>query len=145
MYQRFTSIHTITILALCCFIASCVTTSPRYRKGAHTRPSKAQKNNHTGRYHSAGTASYYGPGFHGKKTANGETFNMHQLTAAHRTLPFGTKVKVINVSNNKSVIVRINDRGPFIRGRIIDLSYEAAKRLGFLKKGHTRVKLIIIP
>lgn len=70
-------------------------------------------------------ASWYGPGFHGRTTANGEKYNMYALTAAHKTLPFGTKVKVTNLNNKKSVIVRINDRGPFKPGRIIDLSKAA--------------------
>ncbi len=90
---------------------------------------------------SEGTASYYSTQFHGRKTANGETFNMHQLTAAHPSLPFGTCVKVTNMSNGKDVIVRINDRGPFVKGRIIDLSAGAAKKLGIIKSGTVPVKL----
>ena len=78
----------------------------------------------------ANTASWYGPGFHGRRTANGETFNTHALTAAHRTLPFGTRVKVTNVGNGRSVVVRINDRGPFVHGRVIDLSQAAARVIG---------------
>jgi rare lipoprotein A len=75
-------------------------------------------------------ASWYGPGFHGRKTASGERFNAHALTAAHRTLPFGTRVHVRNTKNGKSVVVRINDRGPFHRGREIDLSHGAARAIG---------------
>lgn len=78
-----------------------------------------------------GLASWYGPGFHGKKTASGEEYNMHELTAAHKTLPFGTKLKVTNVDNGKTIVVRINDRGPYIKGRILDLSFAAAKQLGY--------------
>lgn len=70
-------------------------------------------------------ASWYGPGFHGRTTASGETYNMHAMTAAHKTLPFGSKVKVTNLDNGKTAIVRINDRGPFIKSRIIDLSKTA--------------------
>jgi rare lipoprotein A len=77
-----------------------------------------------------GLASWYGPEFHGKVTSNKEIYDMHDLTAAHPTLPFGTYVKVTNLDNGKSVVVRINDRGPFVKGRIIDLSYAAAKKLG---------------
>jgi rare lipoprotein A len=77
-----------------------------------------------------GLASWYGPDFHGKLTSNREIYNMHALTAAHKTLPFGTYVRVTNLNNGKSVVVRINDRGPFIKGRIIDLSYAAARKLG---------------
>jgi rare lipoprotein A len=78
----------------------------------------------------AGIASWYGPGFHGRTTANGERFNTHALTAAHRTLPFGTKVRVTNRNNGRSVVVRINDRGPYVGGRVIDLSNASARALG---------------
>ena len=77
-----------------------------------------------------GHASWYGPGFHGRLTANGERFNTRALTAAHRTLPFGTRVRVVNQKTGRSVVVRINDRGPFIRGRIIDLAHNAAQKIG---------------
>jgi len=88
-----------------------------------------------------GQASYYAKKFHGRKTANGERFNMHEMTAAHRTLPFGTILLVTNLSNNKSVIVRINDRGPFSKRRILDLSYGAAKELDFIRNGVTNVRI----
>ena len=78
----------------------------------------------------SGPASWYGPGFHGRKTASGETFNTNELTAAHRTLPFGTKVKVVNKKTGKSVVVRINDRGPYAHGRVIDLSKASAQAIG---------------
>ncbi len=88
-----------------------------------------------------GMASYYGGSWHGKKTANGEIFNENSLTAAHKTLPFGTKVKVTNLDNGKSVVVRINDRGPYSKGRVIDLSKVAFSRIASTSKGVTRVKL----
>ena len=88
-----------------------------------------------------GIASYYADYFHGRLTANGERFDMHELTAAHKTLPFGSMVRVTNLSNGRNVIVRINDRGPFIKGRIIDLSLGAAKKIGLLKKGITQVRI----
>ena len=91
-----------------------------------------------------GYASYYGPNFQGKMTANGEIFNMYKLTAAHRYYPFGTIVKVTNLSNKKSVVVRINDRGPFKGGRIIDLSYAAAKKIGMVKTGVTKVRIRVL-
>lgn len=91
-----------------------------------------------------GVASYYGKGFHGKKTANGEIFDMNDLTAAHKTLPFGTTLRVTNLNNNKTVEVRINDRGPFVKNRIIDLSYAAAKRIDMIGTGTARVKLEIL-
>lgn len=90
-----------------------------------------------------GIASWYGPGFHGRRTANGEVFNQNELTAAHKTLPFNTRVLVTNTKNNKSVIVRINDRGPFIGKRIIDLSEESAQRIGSITQGVALVKLEI--
>jgi rare lipoprotein A len=77
-----------------------------------------------------GVASWYGPGFHGKKTANGERFNTNDLTAAHKTLPFGTQLRVTNERTGKSVVVRINDRGPYAHGRVIDLSKAAAQAVG---------------
>ena len=88
-----------------------------------------------------GVASWYGPGFHGRLTANGERFDMNELTAAHKTLPFGTRVLVHNPRTGKEVVVRINDRGPFIKGRMLDLSKAAAKALGFKSRGHDAVVL----
>lgn len=89
-------------------------------------------------------ASYYGDEFHGKKTASGEIYNKWALSCAHKTLPFGTKVKVVNLKNGKSVIVRVNDRGPFVKGRIIDLSFAAAKEINMIKNGVVRVKVQVI-
>jgi rare lipoprotein A len=94
-----------------------------------------------GDFHQAGSASWYGRGFHGRKTANGERFNMNALTAAHRTLPLGSYVRVTNPTTNEAVVVRINDRGPYARGRIIDLSYAAAKVLHLQRIGTARVKI----
>jgi len=91
-----------------------------------------------------GVASWYGPGFQGKRTASGEHYDMHRLTAAHRDLPFGSIVEVRNLDNGKRVRVRINDRGPFVRGRIIDLSYTAAKRIDMVGNGTARVELRLI-
>lgn len=88
-----------------------------------------------------GTASWYGRGHHGRKTASGERFNMNALTAAHPTLPFGTQVAVTNLDNGRTVMLRINDRGPFIRGRIIDVSYRAAQDLGMVREGLARVRV----
>ena len=83
----------------------------------------------------SGAASWYGPGFHGQRTANGETFNTQALTAAHKTLPFGTQLRVTNERTGRSVVVRINDRGPYARGRVIDLSKAAADAVGILGVG----------
>jgi len=90
-------------------------------------------------YREIGVASWYGADFHGKATASGETYNMHALSAAHTKLPIGTWVTVRNLANNREIKLRINDRGPFVSGRVIDLSYYAAKKLGFARKGTTRV------
>ena len=91
-----------------------------------------------------GTASWYGPGFHGRKTANGETFDMNDLTAAHPTLPFDTQVRVTNEGNDESVVVRINDRGPFAKDRVIDLSKEAANDIGLTDSGVAQVKIEVL-
>jgi len=91
-----------------------------------------------------GTASWYGPGFHGHTTANGERFNQGALTAAHKSLPFGTRLKVTNKSNGRSVIVRINDRGPYVRGRMLDLSKGAASRIGMIGAGAGSVCVVKI-
>jgi len=91
-----------------------------------------------------GISSWYGPNFNGKATSNGEIYNMHALTAAHKTLPMNTKLRVTNLENGKSVIVRINDRGPFVGDRIIDLSNKAAHQIDMVKKGTARVRLEII-
>ena len=92
----------------------------------------------------SGHASYYGRRFHGRSTASGERFDMHALTAAHRTLPFGSLVRVTNPHNGRSVTVRINDRGPFVRGRTIDLSRAAATQIGIVARGHGQVELELL-
>jgi rare lipoprotein A len=89
-------------------------------------------------------ASYYALEFHGRTTANGERFNMRAMTAAHRTLPFNTSVKVTNLSNGLSVTVRINDRGPFKKNRIIDLSYAAARKIGLIGPGTAEVEIVTV-
>lgn len=91
-----------------------------------------------------GTASYYADKFHGKKTASGEIFDQDDFTAAHRTLPFGTKVLVTNLENNKSVIVRINDRGPYKKNRLIDVSRAAAEELEMIKSGIVEVEVKVL-
>lgn len=91
-----------------------------------------------------GIASWYGSEFHGKVTSNNEIYNMYALTAAHQNLPFGTYVEVTNLNNGNSIVVRINDRGPFVKGRIIDLSYAAAKKLGMSESGVAPVKIRVL-
>lgn len=97
-----------------------------------------------GPYYEVGIASWYGPGFQGNYTANGEIYDMNGISAAHKTLPFGTIVRVVDLDTGRSVVVRINDRGPFIEGRIIDLSKGAAEKLGIVDKGIARVGLRIV-
>ncbi|WP_165664625.1 septal ring lytic transglycosylase RlpA family protein [Metapseudomonas otitidis] len=94
-----------------------------------------------GTYREDSEASYYGARHHGKRTASGERFDQNALTAAHRTLPFGTRVKVTNLNNDRSVVVRINDRGPHVRGRLIDLSRRAAEALDMLRSGVAPVRV----
>ncbi len=91
-----------------------------------------------------GIASYYGARFHGRKTANGEVFDMYAFTAAHKTLPFGTVLLVTNLNNGKKVTVRINDRGPFVRNRILDLSYAAAREIGMIDSGTAEIEARVI-
>lgn len=91
-----------------------------------------------------GMASWYGPKFHGRPTASGETYDMHQLTAAHKELPLHTIVEVRNLDNDRSVRVRINDRGPYVRGRVLDLSFAAAQELGMVDVGLARVEIRVV-
>lgn len=125
------------------FLASCATRTPS--PPSHDRPAGQRPYKVMGKwyypipdatgYRQKGQASWYGPNFHGKTTANGERYNMHAMTAAHKTLPFGTLVQVLNLENGKTTMVRINDRGPFVQGRIIDLSNASAKAIGMDIKG----------
>ncbi|WP_232513305.1 septal ring lytic transglycosylase RlpA family protein [Zobellella denitrificans] len=95
-------------------------------------------------YQIEGKASFYGQPHHGRKTANGERFDKNALTAAHKTLPFGSLVRVTNLNNQRSVVVRINDRGPYARGRVIDLSEQAARELNMLRAGVAPVRLELL-
>ncbi|RYZ77644.1 MAG: septal ring lytic transglycosylase RlpA family protein [Proteobacteria bacterium] len=120
--SRWGLVISIITISASLFISSCSTTS---KQG----------------FHESGRASWYGQKFHGRFTANGERFNMHELTAAHPSLAFGTLVQVKSMRTGKSVVVRINDRGPYVTKRIIDLSYAAAKALGMLNAGQDEVVL----
>ena len=116
------------------------------RKPGHTRPYKIKGKSYrpiasAKGFSQKGIASWYGKKFHGRKTANGEIYDMYAMTAAHKILPIGTLVQVHNLKNNKRIKVRINDRGPFIEGRIIDLSYTGAKKLGMLRSGTAPVEI----
>ncbi len=138
------------IFALILFITGCTNSlamsSDKGIDPARPKPYKAlgkwyQPLNEAKGFKQQGLASWYGKKFHGKKTANGETYDMHKPSAAHKTLPLGTWVRVYNIDNGKQADLRINDRGPFVRGRIIDLSYAAAKGLGVVGPGTARVKI----
>jgi len=130
----------IPLIAAALAAAGCGTGAPRFTSADRADPSYREGTSHQ----LDGVASYYADEFHGRKTANGETYDMHDLTAAHRTLPFGTKVRVTTRETGKSVIVRINDRGPFKDERVIDLSLGAAKQLGMIASGTGRVILEIL-
>lgn len=134
------------LLALCLLFADC-TNAPRYGNSVGIRKKSSPRDLKTAKRIPkviTGVSSFYGSDFHGKLTANGEVFDMYGLTAAHKTLPLNTIVRVTNLANNKSLILRINDRGPYIKGRILDCSYGAAKKLDFLLQGTTKVRIEII-
>ncbi len=126
------------------------TPSPRYNPGSaltakKTKIKSTKKNNYDkSKKILNGISSYYGPKFHGKLTANGEIFDMYGLTAAHKTLPLNTIIRVKNLKNDKSLILRINDRGPYVGNRILDCSYGAAKKLDFVKEGTVEVRIEVI-
>ncbi|PKN83424.1 MAG: septal ring lytic transglycosylase RlpA family lipoprotein [Deltaproteobacteria bacterium HGW-Deltaproteobacteria-1] len=138
-----------SLMILVFFLCSSCAKRPPVAKPGYPKPYKVlgqwyQPVGDAKGFREQGTASWYGPDFHGKRTANGETYDMDSMTAAHKTLPLGTLVRVSNLENNKEVEVRINDRGPFVRGRIIDLSREAAKRIGMMGSGTARVEIVAI-
>lgn len=110
----------------------------------HTYAKSVEKNYSLKNNSTIGIGSWYGTDFHGKKTASGKRFNMYNCTAAHRSLPLGTKVRVVNLKNGRDIIVKINDRGPFKKGRIIDLSYAAAKSIGMVRSGIAKVKVEVL-
>ena len=142
----------ITFVLIFLMILSGCSNSPRYRTGpvktsgkkSISTPSLKTKSNVEHRKVMKGVSSFYAEDFHGKLTANGEVYDMYGLTAAHKTLPLNTIVRVTNLVNNKSLILRINDRGPYIKGRILDCSYGAAKKLDFIVQGTTDVKIEVI-
>jgi len=135
----------VAMIALACLIAAGCSTAGRTRTdtpGAEAPPAPARPPSATGEF--VGKASWYGDAHNGRKTASGETYDMSKLTAAHRTLPMGTRVRVINEANGRSVVVRINDRGPYRPGRIIDLSHAAAKEIGAVGAGVVTVRLEVL-
>jgi rare lipoprotein A len=139
------------VVALLFFISGCATDDPTPppRPAGHPKPYKVfgkwyQPLPDSKGFRQRGIASWYGKDFHGKKTSNGEIYDMYAMTAAHKTLPLGTYVRVHNLENNRQLDVRVNDRGPFVRGRIIDLSYTAAKELGLVGPGTAKVEIVAL-
>lgn len=131
--------HVLLALASLLAVSGCYLESrPVYRNGGVSASATAAG------FQQRGAASYYGPGFHGKLTASGETFDMYAMTCAHPSLPFGTLLRVVNLDNDREVTVRVNDRGPYVGGRIVDLSYGAAERLGMLDAGVAGVVLSVM-
>ena len=136
----------ISIFCLACSV------SPRYQSGGKSVPTVTKKHKKKKKGSSfnkskkmyRGISSYYGPQFHGKLTANGEIFDMYGVSAAHKEFPFNTNVRVTNENNGKSLIIRINDRGPYVGNRILDCSFGAAKKLGFVREGTAPVKIEVI-
>lgn len=124
-----TAKSTLAAAAVALCLSSCATTAPGFGDKGYTEEGKA---------------SYYGRKFQGRKMANGERYRRNKLTAAHKKLPFGTQVEVTNLQNNKSVRVEITDRGPFVRGRIVDLSEAAAKRVNMINTGVAPVRLKVV-
>jgi len=128
MHDRGLQVGIALAVASVAVLSSCATTTPRTGQ-----PSPE-----------VGVASFYAETLHGRPTASGERYDMQALTAAHPSLPFGSRVRVTNLSNGQSVVVRINDRGPFVEKRVIDLSYAAARKLGFIDQGTTRVRVDVL-
>jgi rare lipoprotein A len=131
------------LIAAAPYLASCavieVPLAPPVQTAPAQEPAAVQGSPEV--YRETGTASWYGKEFHGRKTANGEIFDMYGISAAHRMLPLGTTIRVTNLDNYKSIKVTVNDRGPFARNRVLELSYGAAKELGFVAQGTARVKV----
>ena len=127
-----------------CAGSASIAARPGYDRGYSTSNHPTSKKKASIGTKISGSASYYGKGFDGKKTASGEIFDQNAYTCAHRSFPFGTKLKVTRKSNGKSVIVRVNDRGPYAGKRILDLSTAAAKELGLEKAGHAEVEAEVV-
>jgi len=136
---RISLIFFVTINLISC------TSNPRFRSGKINSSNNRSNNKSTGLEKvQFGVASYYGPKFHGRPTANGEIFDMYKVSAAHRYLPMGTIIQVRNLDNNKTLRIRINDRGPFVNNRVLDCSYAAALKLGFVEQGTANIKLVVL-
>jgi rare lipoprotein A len=130
-------IPAVFFVVISSYFSNPITSAEASRRHSHV--SKAHNTNHSNSPHQ-GTASWYGPGFHGKRTANGERFDMYAMTAAHKSLPLSSYAEITNLKNHRSVIVRINDRGPYHGKRALDLSYAAAKQIGIRGTGAVQIK-----
>jgi rare lipoprotein A len=144
-FPKFYAFFALAALLLL-FAYGCAGKRPPPRPPGHAKPYSIngrwyQPIPHAKDFQERGIASWYGKKFHGRKTANGETYDMYGVSAAHKTLPLGTYVRVKNLNNGRQVDVRINDRGPFVQGRIIDLSYTAAKQIGIIGPGTAKVEI----
>jgi rare lipoprotein A len=138
-------IHAAISAASACLLAACamsVKDRPGYDRDIGGYPDKTTVRESG--YEQTGVISYYGEEFQGRKTASGERFDKNAFTAAHKTLPFHTKIRVTNLDNGKSVVVEVNDRGPYAHGRILDVSVAAAKALGLIGKGTARAKITVL-
>jgi len=150
-YRRIRIAPSFFIGVILIFVVGCTTTyaPPPKQPAGYPKPYKVfgkwyQPLPDSKGFRQRGIASWYGKDFHGKKTSNGETYNMYAMTAAHKTLPLGTYVRVHNLENNRKVEVRVNDRGPFVRGRIIDLSFTGAKEIGIVGPGTAKVEVVAL-
>lgn len=154
--KQFGKLMKSNLLILLLILVQGCSSSPRYFTEKVSRPKKSKsvkflkpksskdtKHNRKKKV-MKGVSSFYAEDFHGKLTANGEVYDMYGVTAAHKTLPLGTVCRVTNLDNDKSLILRVNDRGPYVAGRILDCSYGAAKKLDFLRQGTTNVKIEVI-
>lgn len=153
IYHFFSSVTFLAVFGLLLFLLhGCATIEsppPQSKTSPTFRPYKVmgewyQPLQHARDFVQVGKASWYGEKFHGRKTANGEIYDMYAISAAHKTLPIGTYVRVHNLINKKEIVVRINDRGPFVRGRIIDLSYAAAQKIDLVGPGTAEVKIVAL-
>lgn len=149
--RRFTAL-TLFVVLIAMIAGACskrASSPPPDKPKGYPKPYKVGKNwyqpiPHARDFRQKGKASWYGKKFHGRKTSNGESYDMYAMTAAHKTLPFNTHVRVRNLDNGKTTEVRVNDRGPFVRGRIIDLTYSAAKEIGMVGPGTARVEIFAL-
>lgn len=149
LLRKFGPLAVLVILVLCLVSGCARAPGPKARRPGEPKPYKVMGKwyhpvSDSKGFRQKGIASWYGADFHGRKTSSGEAYNMYAMTAAHKTLPLGTVVRVHNLDNGRRAKVRINDRGPFVRGRIIDLSYAAAKELGVVGPGTAPVEIIAL-